>query len=716
MKKIGILVWVLWMAGLISCTDGLERIEDGNTVDREVVVRLVVARPYSGEMGNGKTVSDPETEINEIQILVFEEGKYSYRVPGISITNSGATASFSARLLASDKMLDLYIVANATADVLANEPEVGDTEEKIRVKLFSTFSIDGSFAALPMFGRYNLPSGLQANQLKEIDGVRMLRAIARVDVLVGDVSSFELVSIQAYRANDRIQLVSDQETIPVSVPSVPAESRMIVNTEVKEVVGNQSVAEVYLPESVSPAESEWVTGATCIIVGGKYEGSGQVTYYRIDFDPNNTNGSFGQILRNHRYVFTVRSVAGPGWPSADEAANNRSAQINLEIEAWDESTTDMYFDTEHHFGVSTREIVLGSKQNSVMTMSVNTDVRDYTLQWSDEQGNVSGIPAGTLTNLDFKVEKTVLGDRLVVTALQDNREGKTDRTGYFVITANRWKILITIRQPFVNASNRAITFLSFRNSLGYFGVNLLLPLVTADSRGAGSRGILGNLDNFGPDGTVVCGGFNMLVTNASANTITDAGLAVADIIYFNYIQNSALKDQDIPPIRRWLESNPQRVLIVSYDGADVNVPLMTELLGTTQNIKWFLSNTGPYPLVGKSTDNFFTDRGPFTITPYSPVVSGFTFQNYDAYHGEIGAGSADGITPILNGPGGGIVLGIDESRRIIYMGDIDLNTYLGGTGATTTNHINNTTGNINNDAAKLIANVFAWAVQIVTGK
>lgn len=716
MKKIGILVWVLWMAGLISCTDGLERIEDGNTVDREVVVRLVVARPYSGEMGNGKTVSDPETEINEIQILVFEEGKYSYRVPGISITNSGATASFSARLLASDKMLDLYIVANATADVLANEPEVGDTEEKIRVKLFSTFSIDGSFAALPMFGRYNLPSGLQANQLKEIDGVRMLRAIARVDVLVGDVSSFELVSIQAYRANDRIQLVSDQETIPVSVPSVPAESRMIVNTEVKEVVGNQSVAEVYLPESVSPAESEWVTGATCIIVGGKYEGSGQVTYYRIDFDPNNTNGSFGQILRNHRYVFTVRSVAGLGWPSADEAANNRSAQINLEIEAWDESTTDMYFDTEHHFGVSTREIVLGSKQNSVMTMSVNTDVRDYTLQWSDEQGNVSGIPAGTLTNLDFKVEKTVLGDRLVVTALQDNREGKTDRTGYFVITANRWKILITIRQPFVNASNRAITFLSFRNSLGYFGVNLLLPLVTADSRGAGSRGILGNLDNFGPDGTVVCGGFNMLVTNASANTITDAGLAVADIIYFNYIQNSALKDQDIPPIRRWLESNPQRVLIVSYDGADVNVPLMTELLGTTQNIKWFLSNTGPYPLVGKSTDNFFTDRGPFTITPYSPVVSGFTFQNYDAYHGEIGAGSADGITPILNGPGGGIVLGIDESRRIIYMGDIDLNTYLGGTGATTTNHINNTTGNINNDAAKLIANVFAWAVQIVTGK
>ena len=56
------------------------------------------------------------------------------------------------------------------------------------------------------------------------------------------------------------------------------------------------------------------------------------------------------------------------------------------------------------------------------------------------------------------------------------------------------------------------------------------------------------------------------------------------------------------------------------------------------------------------------------------------------------------------------------SRRIIYMGDIDLNTAYNGTGSSATNHINNTIGTINNDAAKLIANVFAWAAGVVIGE
>ena len=65
------------------------------------------------------------------------------------------------------------------------------------------------------------------------------------------------------------------------------------------------------------------------------------------------------------------------------------------------------------------------------------------------------------------------------------------------------------------------------------------------------------------------------------------------------------------------------------------------------------------------------------------------------------------------GPGGGIVLGIDYSRRIVYWGDTDMSSNLSGTGATSENHINNTAGTINNDASKLIANVFAWITETV---
>lgn len=711
------LLLVLWigLSLITSCTSHMDEIKKSETGQDEIRVRLVVSRPYTGGGASGHFEAGPETGISEIQVLVFEEGAYKYRVPGISVSNAGTTTSFSARLLASDKILDLYIVANATAIVLAGEPQLNDTEDQVRARLQQEFPVSGSFSALPMFGRCHLPMGLKAGQIKDISGIKMLRAIARVDILVGDVPGFELTSIQAYRANERIQLISAQDTLTVTSPSVPVNSRQNVNTVAVPVTGNQSLAELYLPEAVAPPESEQVGGATCVVIGGKFGAGGGVTYYRIDFDPDNVNGGLGQILRNHRYIFTIRSVAGPGWPSPDEAANNRSAQINLEIKAWDETTKDMYFDTEHHFGVSAREVVLGSKKNSSAMIYVDTDIRDYTLQWSDEFGNISGTTIGILTNPYFKVEKSGDGNSLIVTALQTNNN-TVERTGYFMITANRWQILINIRQVLPDASAKTICLLSFRDRLGQLGVNQLIPKINADSRGTGIRGILDNPDNFGPSGTVVCGGFNLLVTNASSNSITDAALAIADIVYCNYIANSALAVQDVLSVRRWLETDPKRVLMVSYDGNDVNVPILKEFLGSTQYVNWFTSNTGPFSLVGKSATNFFTDTGPFTVSPYAPVASGFSFQNYDSYHGEIDAGNAAGITPILNGPGGGITLGIDMKRRIVYLGDIDLFTSFSGTGGTSVNHINNTTGAISNDAAKLIANIFAWAVGIISGE
>lgn len=696
--------------GGISCSENM-----GETgLDAEnVTVRLVVSRPYpEGYSRSGETIN-LENEIREIQLLVFEEGKYAYRVPGISIMNTGAITTFTARLLASGKMLDLLIIANATAGVLSNEPDAGASVDDVRKTLQMAFAAGAPLSPLPMSGSYRLAGGLNADRVEEISGVKMLRAIARADVLVGTVPDFELTSVQAFRANNRIQMIPDQQVVTVTIPSVPANSRADVNTEQLAVSGGQSLGQLYLPESVSPAEADKVTAATCIVVGGKFGGSEENTYYRIDFDPDNAQNSFGQILRNHRYIFTIRSVAGPGWQTPEEAANNRSAQINVEIKAWDEATEDMNFDTEHHFGLSSREVILASRQNDTAIIRVNTDIPDYTLQWSDEQGNVSGTAAEILVNPYFRVEKAQDGSALVVTALQDNTNSEKEMTGYFVITANRWRILMSVRQLFGKPSVKTVTLLSFRNSLGHFGANLLLPLTNAEGRGRGTRGILDNPDNFGIAGTVVCGGFNLVLLDASKNTLTDAVLAVTDIVYFNYVGNGYIGDQDVSSVRRWLEGSSNRVLIVSCDAAGVNVPVLTEFLGGTEYLDWKAPVTGSYPLVNKSPENFFTDAGPFTVAPYTPVSEGFSFQNYDATHGEIVAGNNAGILPVLNGPGGGIVLGIDETHRIIYLGDVDINTSSNGTGATSTNHITNTTGEISNDAAKLIANVFAWAVGVV---
>lgn len=128
-----------------------------------------------------------------------------------------------------------------------------------------------------------------------------------------------------------------------------------------------------------------------------------MSYYRMDFDPDNKENAFGQILRNHKYIFNVKKVSAPGWDNPDDAANNQSAHIVAEVRQWDDNTIDMSFDGEHHFGVSSREIILKNKAGSKATIEVFTDLSDYTLQWADENGMPIGSEGQSLSNDYFTV-------------------------------------------------------------------------------------------------------------------------------------------------------------------------------------------------------------------------------------------------------------------------------------------------------------------------
>lgn len=64
----------------------------------------------------------------------------------------------------------------------------------------------------------------------------------------------------------------------------------------------------------------------------------------MDFDPGLEGHPFGQILRNHRYVFRIRKVTGPGWSDPGLAAVNKATSIVAEIEPWEDFTTEMHFE------------------------------------------------------------------------------------------------------------------------------------------------------------------------------------------------------------------------------------------------------------------------------------------------------------------------------------------------------------------------------------
>lgn len=681
----------------------------------EVLIKLTLTTPGSSfQTDRGTKAASPEAEslIREIQLLVFEEGAYRYRATGISIASSPTQTTFSARLRASNSPLKLLILANANTDLLTHEPVSGADEATVRASLTRTFAAEGAQPPFPMYGEYTLPSGLDGSQAHTIGGIQMIRAIARVDVQTGQAAGFTLRSLQIFRAHSRIQLIPEESAPTVSRPSVPAGSTPTVQTTPIAVEAQDTTARCYLPESAAPAGHP-VSEATCLVVGGIYPGQATPTYYRIDFNPHNENGTLGQILRNHRYNFRIKKVLGPGWETPAEAANNRSASIEVEVEAWNEVTTDMFFDGEHHIGVSSRLLVLENQAGATGTIEVDTDLTAYTLQWADAAGNPSGGESETLSNAFFKVEKTAEGKQLQVTALSDNRSARTRRTAYLTLNANRWRVLITLQQKYEPSTQRVINLLTFSQGYGYLGTNRILPNAAAHARSNGLRGILGNPANFGPDGRVPCGGYNLYMTNTSANNLTDELFATADVIYVHYMATGLFGSTDARRVHNWVKARPDRVLIVSFDAADVSVNLMNEIAGSTSNLRWYQTYTGAFPVQGKAADNYFTDGGPFTTPPYTPVPADFAFRNNDIYHGEIAPEGLAGITPILGGPGGGLVLGIDYNRRIVYCGDVDLGYTAAGLGGNDDNHILNTTGLITNDASKLIANLFARITEIV---
>lgn len=717
MSKLMAILVIIFLC--ISCTDNAELPvkPDKNEGTENVLIELAVTVPavtYTRTRGIVRTI-DHETLINEIQILVFEEGKYKYRVPGLSINNTASTITFTALLKSGDIPMKLLILANATDVVVADEPVVGDSEEMIKKKMNRKF--DYLTSVFPMSGEYELPEGLKPTGTGTILGLKMLRSIARVDVTATEVANFRMTGVKAYRANNYLQVIPDETGVSkVTFPSVPEGSDRNVDSSIFPVSSenwNNFSARLYLSETWSPEPADQVDKATCIVVEGYYADSNTPSYYRMDFDPDNNHNAFGQVLRNHKYIFNIKKVSAPGWSTPDDAAHNRSSNIVAEVQAWDDDTMDMYFDGEHHFGISTREVVLKHKTGSEGIISVSTDLLDYTLQWADDAGVLQGTGAQSLSNDYFTVTKEDNGSRLVITALQNNLADGSNRIQHFVITAQRWTIYVSIQQKYDIAAYKTINLMSFTSGLGYLGTNIL-GSSSAEARATGLRGILTNQTNFGPDGVVECGGYNLVGVGVNANNLTDALFSLFDVVYINYVPTSQFGSQDAHKLHNWLKTKKNRVLIASYDASDVSQNLLAEILAGKSGIKYFTSNGGPYPLAASAIGNhYFTTDGPFTKN--APVTSNFALRNYDIYHGEIqvNTSASEGITPILMGPGGGIVLGIDYSRRIVYWGDTDMSSNLSGTGATSENHINNTAGTINNDASKLIANVFAWITETV---
>lgn len=686
----------------------------GDVEDGVVRLRFQVSAPGT----RGITRAVDEDAVTQVSVLVFENSGtgyvHSYTVTGYSLQASSGVYDyeFLARILPTTVDTKLYIIANAGSAV--NAVTAGMYEEDAIQELTLAYTSSGFSTVLPMSGSVEFAGGINTDQT--VTAV-LIRSVARVDV-VNSASDFILTSVKVYRANDLVQVIPNSLTgNSVTTASVPGNSTLSVDTDTyTDIVGESLTAQLYIPESEIPAAADRRLSATCVVIGGQYGGSGQTTYYRLDFIPDDASGNpdetlFGQVLRNHLYRFDIQEVLAPGWSDDDEAAQYPSTSIDANIVVWDEVDMDMVFDNYNYFGVSTRLVNISPYAGVTQTVSVQTDLDTYTAYWSDAEGNTDAA-AGSITlgeDFDdpdglFNVALSPDGTTITVTSLAAYDES-ADLPKYLTIVAGRLRITITVTQgaPSYRADTRINVYGPRTGELGSLGNFVLGTTYQPNDRTLPYVNLLQSADNFSPTGTVRIDGIFISGLDNTTTSYPAALLSLYDVLYLPYPYNP-----DPGTIISWINAGTNRVLIVHYDNLTTNAQVMAAL-GVAYTYPAPGTPISPYTLSTDAPD-FITD-GPFGV-----VDNTLQFRVRDNAFGRIdpAVASANNITPVLLTPDGtGIAMGIDQDRHIVYMADLDMYNSVQGDG---TGQYIPSTGAVTNMPAIVLANLWAWIVDVVLPK
>lgn len=743
----------LLVCGFSSCSDD-DFNQSAQSDDVTLVLNIKTPASSLPRAATRSIQTAGETHIENVKVLVFSDtngdGTYffNYMTEGTQLVNQqNQTSKFQVMLRSSNVPLKIYLVANYSDAFASYNPIYGDSEKTVKTSIRRSFTSDGMFTDLPMYGELSL-SGLDAATINNFD-VTVLRAIARVDVktqLTSDSPAFALREVYVYRANDQIQIIPDAVSagshIRVSSPSVPSGSTTLASPVVKaSSISTDSIGGLYVPESVAPEKAgDARLTATTVVVGGIFGSSTDVSYYRVDFNSGITGHPLGQILRNYLYTFTIKKVSDAGYTSPDEAAANLASSMTVEVQQWEDFTTEMYFH-DNYIGVSTRQVRIPYLPNYTRTVDIESSM-NYEMQWVEtpDAGKVSeaDVPLSngyfTATIVRNESESPYLSHIRIESPEYNLTDQPVQAT--LRLFANDTSVDITVlKESSSQYSQRIIRVLSVGTSYGSLGFyNLTYPVTLA------MRNVLDA--NFTPTSSypVRMGGFFFLTVNGSdplySNATTPQNIASFkklingfDVLVMTYANITSPQVADML-LDEWLVEDPHRVLWVMRDNAASNASILArtaqdgegvwdkfgDAFDATAGYRYSSEEDYAYNNAEEVKDFF---DGPFGSIDNEPgkqilrpgdVVSGTCL---------LPDSSKQYVTPLVYsnkaGYKGYMSVGVNKRRGIVYEGEAQFFQYdIGMSLSANTNGTLTTTPDSNGKYYfdLIMANIWAW----VTGR
>ena len=419
-----------------------------------------------------------------LNVLVFKyqgngDEVFQYRAPisgSIKYNKDDSSkAEITIKLVESISSEDQYrivVVANYDfSDIDLNKDVTSKSEilEQLTYSLPGKWNADtDNYSRFPMWGE-NAPITISDGMA--YPEINLYRALARVDIGLNfsaengklteqaeGLSEFKIKEVFVYRTYN-MGYVAALNTDFTATPSIPSGAERHKDTsplsyKIPDGGANRYVREIYIPEADLPSSPD--NGNThCIVVGGYYKNSSAVSYYRLDFARENSETrSYLPVLRNHRYVFNITQVRGPGAKSADIALKTHGTIENLgyDLMVWDENIHEMEVQGKYYFGLDNRSLLFGAKStvndpSNVFSVKYDTnyplsDGDQLTLDWASRRDDLSSTPG-------FDAQWQMQDNRILIKANTDNAtNGLLSDT--LLVSAGPFVQKITVQQKYLN--------------------------------------------------------------------------------------------------------------------------------------------------------------------------------------------------------------------------------------------------------------------------
>lgn len=472
------------MTGLLTSCVSDEIEHERETKENKKQVKITLSMPQAAQPA---TLTDPKTyaisevdenSVTQIDVLAFKADAakpsgwaFDYRAEGSSISDMGGTnqskKQFEVTLIKSNDPQRLVVLGNVRSELaVLGQIAQGTDKDQLLQRLVSSNSGkwdakeggSGTFTAFPMWGE-KIASITDATT--QIAGINMLRAIARVEVVldadVVSAANFKLNKVYIYNSKNKGRIVPDTvnitagEATAATIPTGSINNTDALDYTVPAEMGQAFLRSIYLYEAKAVAPGK-ASEATCIVVGGTYGTDLKPTYYRLDFFKADKK-TYRDILRNHKYTVNIKSVSGSGYANPNEAFNAHPLNMEVEVKEWNDGDLgDVYFNEGYYIKVSPKSEFEFDKETETQTVDIQTDYPDgweflkLTEQadnGTDEQAVTGGwlFTDKTVSDLYGSGETTVT----VKLTVADNTTGKV-RVGYFYVKAGRQIIKIKVTQ------------------------------------------------------------------------------------------------------------------------------------------------------------------------------------------------------------------------------------------------------------------------------